>query len=150
MKSYSSLKEVLIDKLEALTGQDGETLFAGVHGVNKTDPDGYPSAFVLERTGGGQLLDTHRNEREWQFTIVIHQAIGNKSAEDAYAALLDAVDRVITSFDQDPMLLDSNDVARCKWVKVVPLEFEYASQEVAVHRALLVIGINDIVNRYAP
>lgn len=148
-KSYTGLKTILINKLTALLGADSGTLFSGVYGVNETNPSGYPCAFVLERTGGGQILDTHRNEREWQFSIVIHQELGTKSPENAYVALLDAVDRVITSFDQDPMLVDSNSQAQCKWIKVMPVEFEYAQQESPVHRALLVVGIVDIVNRYS-
>lgn len=150
-KSYTSYKEIIIDKLESIVDDQvptPEAIFADVLGTNTPSEEGYPLAFVLEKTGGGQILDTHRNEREWQFDIVIHQEIGRKTAEEAYAALLDAVDRVIESFDQDPMLKDENGEHRCKWVRVVPVGFEYATQETAIHRALLTVGIVDVVNRY--
>ena len=149
-KTYTGLKNILILKLKGINGQDGGDLFSGVYGVSETNPEGYPCAFVIEKTGGGSILDTHRNEREWQFSVVIHQGIHKGiTPETAYSALLDAADRVITSFDQDPMLKDSNGQERCKWVKVVPASFEYASQEVAVHRCLLNVAIVDVVNRYA-
>ena len=148
-KSYVGLKTILINKLTALLGSDSTALFAGVYGVAETDPAGYPACWVLEQTGKGQILDTHRNEREWQFQVIIHQEIGKKNPEDAYTALLDAVDRVITSFDQDPMLLDVNSQAQCKWVRVVPAVFSYGVRETAFHSAELTVAIVDIVNRYA-
>ena len=148
-KSYTSYKAIVIAKLTALLGETPpNTLFAEVLGVNKPPTEGYPMAYVMEKTGGGTILDTHRNAREWQFDIVIHQEIGNKTQEQAYEALLDATDRVIDAFDQDPMLKDVNGQHQCKWVRVVPVAFEFASQETAVHRALLTLAIVDVVNRY--
>lgn len=148
-KSYTSLKSALITKITAINNAGGVDLFSGVYGVLETEPAGYPCAFVLERTGSGSLLDTHRNEREWQFTIIIKQEIGRKTPEQAYTALLEATDAVITSFDQDPMLLDSNSVAQCKWVKVIPVEFIYGIGDQPFHTAELQIAIVDIVSRYA-
>lgn len=153
-KSYTNYKAIVIAKLKGITipvGEDpvvNEPIFADVLGTNSVSEQGYPLAYVLEKTGGGNILDTHRNEREWQFDIVIHQEIGNKTAEEAYEALLDASDRVIQSFDEDPMLRDENGQQRCKWVRVLPVGFEYASQETAIHRALLTVAIVDVVNRY--
>ena len=148
-KTYTGYKNILLLKLEAILGQDSNPLFSEVYGVEETELSGYPCAFVVEKTGGGQIIDTHRNEREWQFSITIHQAIGRKTPEQAYAVLLDAVDRVITVLDQDPMLFDENNQAQCKWTKVVPVGFEFGNQESPVHRATLDIAIVDMVNRYA-
>ena len=126
----------------------GAQLFAGVYGVNETEPDGYPAAFVVENLGGGEILDTHRNQREWQFDIILHVQIGeNRTPEEAYDALLDAVDRVIEDFDTDPMLLDSNSQAQCQYVRVIPAEFEFGIQDSAFHRATLTIAVLDVVNR---
>jgi hypothetical protein len=149
-KSYTNYKAIIIAKLEAIVDdqEEADTIFADVLGTNTPSDEGYPLAYVLEKTGGGNILDTHRNEREWQFDIVIHQEIGRKTAEQAYEALLDACDRVIQSFDEDPMLRDENGQQQCKWVKVVPVGFEYASQETAIHRALLTVAVVDVVNRF--
>jgi len=149
-KTYAGLKTILINKITAIVGMDAGALFAGVYGVNKTEPAGYPCCFVIEKTGQGKILDTHRNEREWQFAVVIHQKISqNRTPEEAYAALLDAVDRVIEKLDEDPMLLDVNGQEQCKWSRVVPVEFEFAQQDANVHRALLTVAVVDIVNRYS-
>lgn len=150
-KSYTNYKSIIIGKLEAIVDDQTptpDTVFAEVLGTNTPSEEGYPLAYVLEKTGGGNILDTHRNEREWQFDITIHQEVGNKTAEQAYEALLDAVDRVIKSFDEDPMLLDEHGQNQCKWVRVVPVAFEYASQETAIHRALLTVAVVDVVNRF--
>lgn len=150
-KSYTSLKSALITKVDALTGQDGNSLFVDTYGVAETEPDGFPCAFVLERVGRGDILDTHRNEREWQFDIIIQVKISDsRTPESAYDALLDAVDRVIESFDQDPTLEDSNGQAQCKYARVMPVEFEFGTADVAYHNAVLTVAIVDIVNRYSP
>jgi len=149
VKTYVGIKNMLIIKLGALLGEGGGTLFSAVYGVNETQPNGYPVCYVLEKAGRGQILDTGRNEREWQFDIVIHQEIGQRTPEAAYTALLDAADRVITSLDQDPMLADSNGEARCKYARVVPLDFEFTNQEAGVHRAVLTVAVVDIVSRFA-
>ncbi len=149
-KSYTGLKAIVMAKLDAINGGNGSDLFVEVYGSNFTKPEGYPICYVIEKTGGGNILDTHRNQREWQFDVVIHYKItGNETAETAYAAMLDAADRVITAFDRDPLLLDSNGAAQCMWCKVLPVEFEYATQDSTVHRALFTVAIMDIVNRYA-
>lgn len=150
-KSYSGLKAIIISKLQSLKGGDDTDLFAGVYPITETETAGYPCVYVIEKTGGGQILDTHRNQREWQFDMFIQVQINaSRTPEEAYAALLDAVDRVIESFDQDPTLLDENDFAQCMWIKVVPAEFTFGNQETAYHQAQLTAGIVDIVNRFAP
>lgn len=148
-KTYTSLKAIVIAKLTALQGGDVTKLFANVYGVVETEIDGDPVAYVIENLGGGQIVDTHRNEREWQFDIVIDvKVVEGRTPEQAYSVLLDAVDKVITSFDEDPMLADAQGQAQCKWVRVVPAEFAYGVEDGAYHRATISVGIVDIVNRY--
>ena len=153
-KSYTNLKAVLIGKIEALMDAQTptpDTLFDHVYGVAETQPEGDPVCFVIEKTGGGQLLDTHRNQREWQFDIVIDVKIDRgRTPEAAYEALLDATDRVIQMLDEDPMLLDENGLNQCMWTKVVPVTFEWGLQDTSFHRARLTVGIVDVVNRYSP
>lgn len=148
-KSYAGLKAILMAKLESMTGIDDADLFDGVYGVAETECTGYPSAFVLEKLGDGHILDTHRNQREWQFRVLIEQEIGTKTPEQAYAALLDSVDRVIESFDQDPMLLDEHGESQCQWCRVVPVEFAWGADAGVKHIGILTIAIVDVVNRYA-
>lgn len=149
-KSYAGLKAIIMAKLAALKGGDDTKLFENVYGVNETEPEGSPYCFVVEKTGGGTILDTHRNEREWQFDVFIQVEINSgRTPEQAYDALLDAVDRTIQSFDQDPMLFDEHGQEQCKWVRVVPLDFQFGTQDTGFHRAMLTVAVVDIVNRYA-
>jgi len=104
MKSYTSLKTVLINKLEGILGQDSEALFVDVYSAEVTDQTGYPCAFVVESAGDGSLLDTGRNEREWQFEVEILHEVGRMNPEDVSDSIIDAVDRVLASFDADPQL----------------------------------------------
>jgi len=152
LRSYTDLKEAIIVKLTALEDAPSDKLFAVVSGTNEADVDGYPAAFVIQTAGEGQVLDTHRNEREWQFSVIIHQAItASKNAEDADAIVLNAVDQVIKSFDEDPQFIDpANDEGRVKLIKAVPIEiFPADDQETAIHRALITVASVALVNRFA-
>lgn len=151
-KSYSSLKEIIIGKLEALVDEQvptPDTIFEAVYGSNVTEPVGYPVAYVVNKRGTGRIMDTARNERTWEFSVVIHVALGTKTEEEANVALEDAVDRVIQMFDRDPMLVDAGGFEQCKKVEVAPVEIERANQDVAVIRALLSVKVVDLVQRYA-
>lgn len=147
MKSYASLKTILINKLTALEGKDEEPLFAGVYGVMETEPAGYPMCVVMESAGSGEILDTQRNQREWQFEVTLVQEIGTKTPESAYEALLDATDRVIDAFDQDPMLKDEHDASQCLYCKVVPSEFNLIDGGYQINK--ITVAIMNVVNRYS-
>ena len=148
-KSYTGLKAIIIAKLQAILGKDDEILFSSVYAVEKTSPSGYPCCFVFQKTGGGEVLDTHRNEREWQFDVVINQMVGNKTPEQADAAILDSIDRIISAFDEDPMLLDVHDQSQCKWLEVVPITFGFTDDTKTMSVADFVFAIKNVVNRYA-
>lgn len=147
-KSYSTLKIALQTKLNAITGQDTKALFEGVFLTNETNVEGFPVAFIIESAGAGEIIDTHRNEREWQFQIIIHHEVGRKTPEDASDAIIDALDRVITSFDQDPMFLDANDNPQCKKIVVLPLDIDFGTREGGYARAIIQVSIVDLVNRF--
>lgn len=147
-KSYATLKEALKTKLESITGKDSNALFAGVYGINETEPEGFPTAFVVESAGEGRFLDTGRNERDWQFQLLIQQESSKKTPEEASIVIIDSVDRVISSFDKDPTLKDTNEQPQVKWIRVVPLDFDFGTgQQGAVQSAILQIVAVDIVSR---
>ena len=148
-KSYISLKANLVTALEAINGTDGNSLFVSVEPTEETNPDGYPYAIVSESAGEGQIIDTGRNEREWQFEIHIIHEQGKKADTDSSDAIIDAVDRVLTTFDENPMFEDGDGVARAKQIRVIPVEFEFGSREVPMQRAILRVAIVDIVSRFS-
>lgn len=148
LKTYTELKSVIKTKLEAIKGSDDTKLFSAVYGLAETEVAGYPCAFIIEQAGKGDIIDTHRNKREWQFEITIFQEIGNKTPEQAQTALLDAVDRVLTTFDEDPYLIDDSNEEQVEYITVVPAEFEYEAGNGAHHMCKLRVACVNLVNRY--
>ena len=147
---YQEYRDIIKDKLLAIVDDESDPLFAeAVYAVAEADPQGYPCAFVTERTGGGQILDTHRNQREWQFDVTVVVKADAEDPETAQDNLLYASDAVIKMFDEDPMLLDDNQQAQCIWCRVVPARFDYGINGGANHRCVITVAIVNVVNRYA-
>jgi len=146
MKSYESLNTVIVNKLKALS-DGGEAIFVDVYNVPEAEPEGYPCAFVVEAAGEGSLLDTARNEREWQFEISLIQEISKKTPEQATGIMRKIVDKVIDMFDQDPRL-EVDGVQQCMNVKVVPLTLDYTIREGPFIFARFLVSCVDIVRNY--
>lgn len=149
LTTYQGIKTVLKTKLQALKGSDDTVLLAGVYDFPTPEPAGYPVAFLVEDAGEGQILTTHQNEREFQFTLTVEQDINETVDQNtAQSTLLDAVDRIVAAFDQDPYLLDENDDVQVIQVRVLPLQYEWGNRESGRHVAALRIAAVTIVNRY--
>jgi len=147
MKSYTDLNLVIVNKLKALVDGNSKTIFVDVYNVPETKPEGFPFAFVKDVAGQGSILDTARNEREWQFEIQLWQEIGKKTPEQATVIMRTIVDKVVSMFDTDPMLLVSG-VAQCMKAKVVPLEFNFEIRENPFIFARFTVACVDLVNNY--
>ena len=146
-KSYTTLNAIIVGKLKALLDGGGETLFVDVYNIPKTKPEGYPCAFVVDSAGEGAILDTARNEREWQFEISLIQEQGNKTPEEVAVIMRTIVDAVIDMFDQDPQLEVGGD-QQCMRVRVVPLAFDYEIREQPFIFAKLLVACSDLVSNY--
>ena len=148
MKSYTDLNQVIVDKLKALI-DGGATIFVDVYSVPETKPIGYPCAFVVESAGTGSILDTARNEREWQFEVSLAQEISKtgKTPEEASIIMRKIVDKVIDMFDQDPQL-EVSGVQQCMRVKVVPLAFDFTIREQPFIFARFLVSCVDVVRNY--
>lgn len=152
-KTYKDYKKILKDKLTALVDNDTptpHTLFAAVYDYEETQPSGFPCAYVIADSGSGSILDTARNEREWQFRIILRQEISKvgRTPEEAEDILTDMVDYVINAFDTDPQLYDSGGLAQCMYCKVVPVEFNFNLSETAQVFAILQVSIVHLVNNF--
>ncbi len=151
MKSYTSLITVITNKLIALvdSGTPPATIFNDVYNVPESKPTGYPCAFVIEKAGGGSILDTARNEREWQFEITLMQETSNagKTPEQAAVIMRDIVDRVIDMFDQDPQL-EVAAVQQCMKVRIVPVLIDYTIREQPFIFAKFIVACVDLVKNY--
>jgi hypothetical protein len=150
-KSYKSYKSLLKTKLEGLmdSGTPPARIFDYVYDYEEAKPMGYPCAYILQDAGNGSIIDTERNQREWQFKIVLKQEISKvgKTPEQAEDILTDVVDKVIESFDTDPQLLVSN-VAQCMYCRVTPVEFDFSMSDTAQIFATFIICIVDIVKTF--
>lgn len=146
MKSYETLNQIIVDKLKALM-DGGETIFVDVYKLAETKSEGYPCAFVVDSAGEGSVLDTARNEREWQFEISLVQELSKKTPEEATIIMRKIVDKVIKMFDQDPQLKVGG-VQQCMNVKVVPLTFDYTIREEPFIFAKFLISCVDLIRNY--
>jgi hypothetical protein len=151
MKGYSEFKQLIIDKLSALkeidveTGLPSETaLFAEVKKGGNVEFSKYPAATIFNKEGQGSMIDTHKNERAWTFTIfLVHNFNGvSKTKEEAEDILDGVVDITLNSFDKDSSL-DGN----CSQMVVVPAQFSYTMIQEEFIFAELTITIKDLVSR---
>lgn len=147
MKSYTTLNAIIVDKLKALVDGGGETLFVDVYDLPESNPEGYPCAFVMDIAGEGAILDTARNEREWQFEITLMQEQTSKTPEEAVAIMRKIVDAVVDMFDQDPQL-EIAGVQQCMRVKVAPLLYDYAVRDQPFIFAKFLVACVDVVRNY--
>ena len=147
-KSYATLNTIIVDKLKALLDGAGATIFVDVYNVAESKPEGYPCAFVTEAAGEGSLLDTARNEREWQFEVALMQENSKKTPEEAAVIMRIIADDVIDMFDQDPQLRDAGGAHQCMYAKVAPLLFDYTIRESPAIFARFLISVVDIVNNF--
>lgn len=147
-KTYTTLKSAIITKLKAINGGDGQPLFVDVFSSLDKTATGYPIAFLVELAGDGSIIDTARNEREWRFQLTIHHEMGRKNPDDVSDAIIDAVDKVVTSFDEDPQFKDVNSQPQAKLIRVLPIDFDYGSAEQSFAIAVLDIAVVDLVSRF--
>ena len=74
----------------------------------------YPAAVITEAGGKGQVLDTHRNQRTFQFTIKLYQeqSRAGKTKAEAAGIMRACSDAILTAFDQDKDLGGQVDIVR--------------------------------------
>jgi hypothetical protein len=145
IQSYTNLISKLKDKLEALVDESESPIFHEVYDYPENNFSGYPVAVILDKGGGGQVIDTSRIERAFTFDVLLYQeqSIQGKNKEEAAAILRSIVDRVILSFDSDPQL--GGEVMRVL-VANVSLDFTAAA---GVHNfARFTIQLNDFTNSH--
>ncbi len=143
MSGYNTFKSALVTKLTNLEESVGVNLFVDVKKGAGAKLSGYPSATIFNKGGSGQIMDTHNNQREWQFSIfLVHQFNETVTQEVAEDTLDAVVDKVLSSFDTDQDLS-----GMCDFIKVVPVSFDYVILQEPFIFAELVVGVVDMVNR---
>lgn len=143
-QTYTAVMALIKAKLEAIVDGNDETILKAVYDYNIGTPSGYPIAVIQDRAGEGSMIDTHRNERMFEFDIVLYQEIGEKTQDEAATLMRTAVDAVLEAFDEDRNL--SENVAR---VQVVPVSFDYTTQNGPHAFATFNIRVVDVVDNYS-
>lgn len=89
-------------------------IFGDVFKYAQGDFAKYPVAAVYETGGKGAVIDTHRNQRTYNFTIKLYQEQSKAGKTKAEASLImrGATDAILTAFDTDKDLGGQVDIVR--------------------------------------
>lgn len=144
-QTYTAIIAKLKTVLEGILQAPAKPLFGEVHDYAEGNFETYPAAVIFERTGDGVEIDTHRNERNWTFRIILYQeqsSVG-KTKSEAAANMRLCVDKVLQTFDENRNL--DGLVAR---VKVVPVALDFSPRTGKFTFATIDITLVDLVNNY--
>jgi len=111
-----TLAEVILlieTKLKALHNGTAP-IFGDVFKYAQGDFHNYPVAVITEAGGKGQVIDSHRNQRTYNFTIKLYQeqSRAGKTKQEASVIMREAADAILTAFDQDKDLGGEVDIVR--------------------------------------
>lgn len=144
-QTYSNLISILKTKIQGIKDDNSVVIFDEVFDYGESNFSKYPAAVIIERAGTGDTIDTHRNERTFQFSIFLYQEMSNagKSKSEAAGVMRRAVDKVMEAFDIDPTL--SSEVVK---VEVVPVSIDFSVRQGVFIFAEFDIKIVALVNNY--
>ncbi|HBI50265.1 MAG TPA: hypothetical protein DDY21_00225 [Candidatus Moranbacteria bacterium] len=143
MSKFSTYAPLIQSKLEALEESDNVALFVDVRYGHKKDFSGFPTAEFFKKASGGNVADTHKNLRQWEYTLILVYEFNGESTHEEVEELMDTcVDKVIQAFDTDDDLGGT-----CQRVEVAPVQFYDIILEEPFIFAEFTIVITDFVNR---
>lgn len=141
--TITAISALIKAKLEALT-VGANPAFKAVYEYPTGTYEGYPAAVIVP-TGGsyGKVLDTHRNERTFNFKVSAYQAQTQEglNKEDAYNRLRAVCDAVLTAFDQDKDF--NHEVLE---IKVASMELDFRSQDGTHNFATFTVEVRTVVS----
>lgn len=143
--TYANIIAKIKAMLQALEESPGVPLFGQILDYGEAEFTAYPAAVILDRAGNGEVIDTHRNEREFIFRILLYQeqSAAGKTKAEAAAKMRACVDAVMAKFDQNINM--DGVVAR---VRVIPVAFEYTQRTGTFNFATIDLVAVDLVNNY--
>lgn len=144
-QTYYNLRSVIKTKLQGLNDDDGDDLLVDVLDYGEGQFTGYPSAVVLVSVGDGEVKDTARNERVFEFRIDLYQehSESGKTKQEATDIMVKAIDKVIEAFDTDNNL--NREVV---FVEIIPLVLDTTVKSGVFLFASFKIRCHDLVNNY--
>lgn len=143
--TYTAISDKIKSMLEGLEASPGVPLFEQVLQHGEAEFDGYPAAVILDRAGNGQVIDTHRNERDFVFRILLYQEMNaaGKTKAEAAAKMRACVDAVMQLFDKNGNMDET--VAR---TRVVPVSFDFTPTTGAFVFATFDLAAVDFVDNF--
>lgn len=144
-QTYYNLAGLIKTKLLALNDDDGDDLFVEVLDYGEAQFTGYPSAVILVSAGDGEVRDTARNDRVFEFTIDLYQEYseGGKTKKEARDAMVKAIDKVIEAFDTD-----NNLGGNVIFIEVIPLILDTVVRSGTFLFGQFKVRCHDLVNNY--
>lgn len=111
--TISAIKALIKTKVQGLQ-IGGKDIFGQVFDYAQGDFAKYPVAVIMPVGGKGEVLDTHRNERTFQFLIKLYQeqSVAGRDKQDADDIMTKASDAVLIAFDQDEDLGGKVEIVR--------------------------------------
>lgn len=100
--TLAGVQAALIAKITALQ-VGGEDIFGEVFGYGEGDFKKFPAVVVTFTGGTGSEIDTHRNERIYNFIVRLYQeqSVAGKTKQEADARMTQATDAILTALDKD-------------------------------------------------
>jgi hypothetical protein len=95
----------IVTKVQAIRVA-GKEIFGDVIDHADGDIKKYPAAQITIKGGRGSSLDTHRNERTFNFEIALYQeqSVAGVDKDEAATLMRQAADAILIAFDQDESL----------------------------------------------
>ncbi len=102
MIKISEIKSAIKTKIESLNTEERK-IFGTILDYPEGNFDSYPAAIISIDGGDGEVLDTHRNERIYNFTIKLYQeqTPAGKTKEQVDEIMTEATDAILEAFDED-------------------------------------------------
>lgn len=143
--TLKGVQDALVAKISALQ-VDGQDIFGDVYSYDEGDFKKFPSVIVTFTGGTGSEIDTHRNERIYNFVVRMYQEQSKegKSKEEANVLMTRATDAILIALDQD------NDLGGVvKNVRVVEFTTDFKDRPGTWNFATFKIDCVVIVSNYA-
>lgn len=124
---------------------DGESAFGTVLDYADGDFTKFPTAVITEQGGVGEVIDTHRNQRTYQFTIKLYQeqSVKGKTKDEAAIIMRESADAILTAFDQDKDLGGEVDI-----IRVVSFETNFIATSGTFNFATFNVDVVVLVNSF--
>ncbi len=112
-QTITEVIDLIETKLKALKNGTAP-IFGDVFKYDDGDFKKFPVALIMESGGRGQVIDSHRNQRTYNFTIKLYQeqSQAGKTKQEASVIMRSATDAILTAFDADKDLAGEVDIVR--------------------------------------